>query len=214
VQRGRGGPGRGHRGKLARYGSARQMRLCGRDSIPTRPSAGSRAGWVSTSSSRTSSPPPTVTAPSVVEVRLDCSYNLFLLGPDPLASSNELTIFDSRAIAERYAEVYGYDAERINVCERALDEGKSRYGEGSLAGWPPYGRESRWLYRWSSYYFCAQAILGDYKGAAHRLLVGSATVREAARDYSHETVRQGLWRPGFDGCVPGCRLGLGLRAQT
>jgi hypothetical protein len=165
----------------------------------------------SPSTAPTSSPLPGILSPSLAEVRLKCSDDVFTFGPAGLASNYELGGFDARAIAEQDADFYGYDADRTDACEQATADAAARYDVAARRGWQPYGSEELWLYRWSNYYLCALAVLGEYEGAPHRLIVGATTLRRAARNIAHESDRPELWPPAFDGCLPGLRLGLQLR---
>jgi hypothetical protein len=165
----------------------------------------------SSNEARPASPSPRFTPAAPEQVRLDCSYELFLFGPSELASNNDLSIFDPRAIAEHDAAFHGYTPEGTDACEQALIHAKARYDDASAAGWAPYGAEARWLERWASYYLCANAVIGEFKGIARELVTRKLTIRQAANRYAHETDRKRLRKPGFDGCVPGLRLGLRLR---
>jgi hypothetical protein len=150
----------------------------------------------------------------VAEVRLQCADDVYTFGPGGLASNYELDGFDARAIAEQDAAFYGYDSEHTNACQEATLVAKHRYDVAAARGWSPYGRRQLWLFRWENYTLCALAVLGDYPGAAHRLIIGGTTARHAAQVISRESDRRELRRPAFDGCLPGLRLGLTIRVAT
>jgi hypothetical protein len=146
------------------------------------------------------------------EVALDCSSEFFLFGPDLLADNYGLTAFDAQLVAMQKGELFDYGGSAVEACERALTLAKDRYERARLVRWAPYHLERHWLHRWSRYYNCALAVLKDYQGPARRLLQGSISVERAARAISFNSRRHDLTQPAYDGCLPGLRLGLRLRA--
>jgi hypothetical protein len=166
----------------------------------------------SPSTEPTASPPPSLPPSSLAEVRIGCFSDLFLFGPTDLASNYDLDTFDAAAIAERHPETILDDPEDTAACTQALADGAARYDAAADQDWPPYGREQLWLWRWFSYYSCANLVLADIPDTeSHRFVVGAITAREAAESISRDTDRTELWGPGYDGCLPGLRLGQQLR---
>ena len=145
-------------------------------------------------------------------VALDCSSEFFLFGPGLLADNYGLPAFDARRVAMQKGDYFDFGASAIEACATALTRADERYEQARLARWAPYRLERHWLHRWSRYYNCALAVLNDYQGPARRLLQGSISVERAARAISFNSRRHDLSRPGYDGCLPGLKLGLTLRA--
>jgi hypothetical protein len=146
------------------------------------------------------------------EVELDCSSEFFLFGPGLLADNYGLLAFDAGLVAMQKGELFDYGASAVEACERALSRAEDRYERARVARWAPYHLEQHWLHRWSRYYNCALAVLNDYQGPARRLLRGSISIERAARAISFNSRRRDLSRPAYDGCLPGLKLGLRLRA--
>jgi hypothetical protein len=144
-------------------------------------------------------------------VALDCSSEFFLFGPGLLADNYGLQAFDAQLVAMQKGEYFDFGASAVEACATALTRAEERYEQARLARWAPYRLERHWLHRWSRYYSCALAVLNDYQGPARRLLQGSISVERAARAISFNSRRRDLSQPGYDGCLPGLKLGLMLR---
>jgi hypothetical protein len=156
--------------------------------------------------------PPAPVPQDTREVELDCSSEFFLFGPGLLADNYGLLAFDAGSVAMQKGELFDYGASAVEACEDALTRAEERYEQARLARWAPYHLERHWLHRWSRYYHCALAVLKDYQGPARRLLQGAISVERAARAISFNSRRRDLSQPAYDGCLPGLRLGLMLRA--
>jgi hypothetical protein len=156
--------------------------------------------------------PPAPVRQDTREVELDCSSEFFLFGPRLLADNYGLLTFDAGSIAMQKGELFDYGASAVEACEHALIRAEDRYERARLARWAPYDVEQHWRHRWSRYYHCALAVLKDYQGPARRLLQGTISVERAARAISFNSRRRDLSQPAFDGCLPGLKLGLTLRA--
>ena len=156
--------------------------------------------------------PPAPVPQDTREVELDCSSEFFLFGPGLLADNYGLLAFDAGSVAMQKGELFDYGASAVEACEHALTRAEDRYERARLARWAPYHLERHWLHRWSRYYHCALAVLKDYQGPARRLLQGAISVQRAARAISFNSRRRDLSQPAYDGCLPGLKLGLMLRA--
>jgi hypothetical protein len=159
---------------------------------------------------------PRISAPvqKLFEIELQCANDFFSIGPNELAEIYELPVFDAATVAERYGKVNLFEAGEVEACKQAFSEAQTRYERARLNNWAPYRTEELWRWRWDRYYICALAVWDDYRGPARQLLQGAISVTEAARAYSFETLPQPLQQPGYDGCLPGLRLGLRLREQS
>lgn len=95
-------------------------------------------------------------------VALECSSDFFLFGPRKLAADYGLNSFDPKQVAYTWATGHFIQDEAAQAaCSSAFAFAEGHYLYAKSLGWLPYRSQELWLWRWYSYYVCAQMISND-----------------------------------------------------